>query len=98
MCKPIRVPKEKANLSAIRNQIMGAASSMNMPPEVRPDFDQMEATYLTDIYIYAQHAHEHAVAAVVNVDALRQALNDISWALRSKGENELSRRLDELMR
>lgn len=96
--KPEVVTKEKANISAIRNEAMGAASSMNMPPELRPDFDQLEAFYMTDMYIWAQHAHEHIVATMQNTEALREALNDISWALRSKGENELSRRIDKLMR
>lgn len=95
--KPEVVTKEKASFSAIRNEIMGASSSMNMPPEIRPDYDQMTAFYMTDLYIWAQHAHEHCIAAMHNTNALYSAFDGIAWELRKKGDFENAQKILDIL-
>ena len=98
MSEPIKVTKENASIRAIGYEIMGAASSMNMPPELRDDIDQSEAFFMTDMYIWAKHAHEHIVAAAENTNALQRALGDIAFELRKKGDHDLCDRINQLIR
>ena len=90
-------------LSDIRNEILGAASSMNMPPEPRDDIDQSkidqsEVVFMTDLYYYAKHAHEHIVAAMQNLQTLQKELRSIEFELYEKGEHALRDRMYNLLR
>ena len=94
--KPEIVTKEKASFSAIRNEIMGASSSMNMPPEPREDI-QAGAFYMTDLYMWAHHAHEHLIAAMENTNTLYRAFDKVAWDLRQKGDFENAQKILDIL-
>ncbi len=97
MCEPRKANKKNVSISDVRYEMMGAASSMNMPPE---PLDNVEAGafYMTDLYFYAKHAHAHIIAATHNLETLRKALSDIEFELERKGEYVLAKRMYNLLR
>lgn len=94
--EPVVVTKEKASISAIRWEIMGASSSMNMPPEPldKPEGGEF---YMTELYTWAKHAHEHCIAAMHNSNALYSALDGIAWELRKKGDFENAQKILDIL-
>ena len=92
--KPILT--DKASLSAIRDEIASASSSMNMPPEPLENIEE-GAFYMTDLYEYARHAHEHCIMAIRNTNILYSELSDIMFALRKKGDWDNHNRIQDIL-
>jgi hypothetical protein len=61
MGEPVKLEKRKNKLSGVSEEITSAMSSLNMPPEtLNADLDAM---YLTDMFVWAKHAYEHLMRA-----------------------------------
>lgn len=80
MSKPIVATDPVGIVETVRSELMGAASSLNMPPEPRDDVEK-GAFYMTDKFRWAYHSHEHVLAAITNLNTMDMELREIQGEL-----------------
>lgn len=80
MSKPIVAADPVGIVETVRSELMGAASSLNMPPEPRDDVEK-GAFYMTDKFRWAHHSHEHVLAAITNLNTMEQELREVEHRL-----------------
>lgn len=80
MSEPVITNDVTGIVEVVRGELMGAASSLNMPPEPRDDVDE-HAFYMTDKFRWAHHSHDHVLAAITNLNTMEQEMREIQHRL-----------------